>query len=152
MVTTSTSEYVKLFPINQFPQRVGTFLPSTKTGKTKKFPINQFPQRVGTLRILPRSWLNIMVSNQLVSLASRDSAKRVKPNSPCYSSFQSISFPSEQGRFIVMKTGSWQHERFQSISFPSEQGHLQRHATHNQHLRVSNQLVSLASRDRTRAR
>jgi len=61
------------FPINLFPQRVGTWLGLDSAPiNTELFPINLFPQRVGTS---VRDWSSLLitaVSNQFVSPASGD--------------------------------------------------------------------------------
>jgi hypothetical protein len=60
------------FPINLFPQRVGTRCIDRICRGIIEFPINLFPQRVGTLRPAEALALRALVSNQFISPTSGD--------------------------------------------------------------------------------
>ena len=153
MVARSGGSVLRVFPINQFPQRVGrlkkliTFKSLEETVsnqlvslasreglssqdktfcelKKAQFPINQFPQRVGR-RIRQRE--------QFIPL-----------------SFPINQFPQRVGREIKLSDTKVRlsfTSSFQSISFPSEQGALKGGLAYLIAFCVSNQLVSLASRE-----
>ena len=97
-------------------QGVNSGIPQLSTPYTSKgFPINQFPQRVGS-RLDENAFNELQkVSNQLVSLASREKGSMFIPMLQSLQSFQSISFPSEQGVSLLMVLLT------QSLKFPINQ-------------------------------
>ena len=116
------------FPINQFPQRVGSAIPKESGCTLMGFQSISFPSEQGeptntsSVIQLPLwvsnqlvslasresqgngcnqlSYGQSVVSNQLVSLASREHGDLKRPSMACNTSFQSISFPSEQGAHV----------------------------------------------------
>jgi len=82
------TEVIPLFPINLFPQRVGSWVVYDSGHPTMKFPINLFPQRVGSFKAgacqfrsyTPVNSVKANVSNQFVSPASGENHKQKVQN------------------------------------------------------------------------
>jgi len=111
-----------MFPINLFPQRVGTLTTLICRTQGVGFQSICFPSEWGPRKLseLKKEQLD-RVSNQFVSPASGDGAQGSPPLFQL--GFQSICFPSEWGPHIIYVLSNWlPYKSFQSICFPSEWG------------------------------
>ena len=121
---------------------------SSICSRFNEFPINQFPQRVGTwVTVEEKQIVRNYVSNQLVSLASRDQ-KTMTNHTLNFNEFPINQFPQRVGTeysfdAVIAK------KKFPINQVPQRVGTYRRNDSRNpRNCGVSNQLGSLASRDK----
>jgi len=109
------------------------------------FPINLFPQRVGTQTRGGEVTLGRLVSIQFVSPASGDATNQMKQELSL-EGFHSICFPSEWG-LTTTDWQTWQPQKFPFNLFPQRVGTIHNCRMCFMITKVSIQFVSPASGD-----
>ena len=95
----------EVFPFNWFPQRVGTFTPSSfALACSSRFPFNWFPQRVGTpTRHRVGGKVLEIVRFHLIGFPSEwGHGRRESVITKFQSGFHLIGFPSEWGHWLAL--------------------------------------------------